>query len=86
MEDKSRKFKFHKVLCMINRPSRLQVLAVTFVASTAFMILVGYQTNLFVCGPGGYTFSGFLRIGALSQFLLSSITVRGIAFFWGVRV
>jgi di/tricarboxylate transporter len=57
------------------------VLAVTFVASTTFMTLVGSQTNLFVCGLGGYTFSGFLRVGAPLQFLLSIVTVLGIAFF-----
>ncbi len=61
------------------------VLAVTFAASTAFMTPVGYQTNLFVYGPGGYTFSDFLRVGAPLQFLLSIVTVLGIAFFWGVR-
>lgn len=62
------------------------VLAVTFAASTAFMTPVGYQTNLFVYGPGGYTFSDFIRVGAPLQFLLSIVTVLGIAFFWGVRV
>jgi di/tricarboxylate transporter len=62
------------------------MLAVTFTVSTAFMTPVDYQTNLFVYGPGGYTFSGFLRVGAPLQFLLSSVTVLGIAFFWGVRV
>jgi di/tricarboxylate transporter len=62
------------------------VLAVTFAASTAFMTPVGYQTNLFVYGPGGYTFSDFLRVGAPLQLLLSVVTVLGIAFFWGVRV
>ncbi|WP_276302669.1 SLC13 family permease [Halorussus lipolyticus] len=60
------------------------VLAVTFAASTAFMTPVGYQTNLFVYGPGGYTFSDFIRVGAPLQLLLSVVTVLGIAFFWGV--
>ncbi|GAA0196875.1 hypothetical protein GCM10009000_008030 [Halobacterium noricense] len=59
------------------------VLAVTFAASTAFKTLVGYQTNLFVYGPGGYQFSDFLRLGAPLQLLLSVVTVLGIAFFWG---
>ncbi|WP_101296198.1 SLC13 family permease [Halegenticoccus soli] len=62
------------------------VLAVTFAASMAFMTPVGYQTNLFVYGPGGYTFSDFIRVGAPLQFLLSIVTVLGITFFWGVRV
>jgi di/tricarboxylate transporter len=62
------------------------VLAVTFAASTAFMTPIGYQTNLFVYGPGGYKFSDFLRAGAPLQLLLSIVTVIGIAFFWGVHV
>jgi di/tricarboxylate transporter len=37
------------------------VLAVTFAATTAFMSPVGYQTNLFVYGPGGYEFSDYIR-------------------------
>nr|WP_276275036.1 SLC13 family permease [Haladaptatus sp. QDMS2] len=62
------------------------VLGVTFAASTAFMTPVGYQTNLFVYGPGGYRFSDFIRVGAPLQLLLSVVTVVGIAFFWGIRV
>ena len=60
------------------------VLAVTFAASTAFMTPVGYQTNLFVYGPGGYTFGDFFRVGMPLQLLLSVVTVAGIAAFWGV--
>jgi len=60
------------------------VLAVMFAASTSFMTPVGYQTNLFVYGPGGYRFSDYLRIGAPLQFLLSFVTVGGIVVFWGL--
>ncbi|RKD93909.1 SLC13 family permease [Halopiger aswanensis] len=60
------------------------VLAVTFAASTAFLGPIGYQTNLFVYGPGGYRFSDYFRIGAPLQLILSVVTVLGIAFFWGV--
>ena len=60
------------------------VLAVTFAASTAFMTPVGYQTNLFVYGPGGYKFADYFRVGAPLQFLLSLVTVGGIAVFWGL--
>jgi di/tricarboxylate transporter len=60
------------------------VLAVTFAASTSFITPVGYQTNLFVYGPGGYTFGDFFRVGLPLQLLLSVVTVAGIAHFWGV--
>jgi di/tricarboxylate transporter len=60
------------------------VLAVTFAASTAFLSPVGYQTNLFVYGPGGYKFIDFFRIGAPLQFILSIVSVAGIWAIWGV--
>ena len=60
------------------------VLAVTFAASTAFISPVGYQTNLFVYGPGGYEFSDYLRVGAPLLLLLSVVTVVGIAVGWPV--
>ncbi|ODR81167.1 potassium transporter TrkA [Haladaptatus sp. W1] len=60
------------------------VLAVTFAASTSFLGPVGYQTNLFVYGPGGYKFTDYFRIGAPLQLLLSVVTVAGIVAFWGL--
>jgi di/tricarboxylate transporter len=60
------------------------VLAVTFGASTAFMSPVGYQTNLFVYGPGGYEFRDYARVGGPLQVLLAIVTTLGIAVFWGV--
>jgi di/tricarboxylate transporter len=60
------------------------VLAVTFAASTAFLGPIGYQTNLFVYGPGGYRYTDYARVGAPLQAVLSVVTVAGIVFFWGV--
>ncbi|WP_368279251.1 SLC13 family permease [Halorussus ruber] len=60
------------------------VLAVTFAASTAFMTPVGYQTNLFVYGPGGYKFTDYFRVGAPLQLLFAVVTTLGIASIWGV--
>ncbi|MDS0297510.1 SLC13 family permease [Halogeometricum sp. S1BR25-6] len=60
------------------------ILAVTFAASTAFMTPVGYQTNLFVYGPGGYRFTDYLRVGAPLQLLFAVVTTVGIAAWWGL--
>ncbi|WP_121820212.1 SLC13 family permease [Halostella salina] len=60
------------------------VLAVTFAASTAFMTPVGYQTNLFVYGPGGYRFTDYVRVGGPLQLLFAITTTLGIAAIWGV--
>jgi di/tricarboxylate transporter len=39
------------------------VFATLFGASACFATPIGYQTNLFVYGPGGYRFSDYLRVG-----------------------
>jgi di/tricarboxylate transporter len=61
------------------------ILAVTFAASTAFMTPVGYQTNLFVYGPGGYRFTDYMRVGAPLQLVFAVVTTLGIAFFFGLQ-
>lgn len=68
----------------IGAPPFSFLLAIMFAASTAFMGPVGYQTNLFVYGPGGYRVRDFVRIGAPLFLLLSFVTVAGIALLWGV--
>jgi di/tricarboxylate transporter len=58
--------------------------AVTFAASTAFMTPVGYQTNLFVYGPGGYRFTDYVRAGTPLQAVFAVVTTLGIAAIWGL--
>ncbi|MES3517431.1 MAG: SLC13 family permease [Natronomonas sp.] len=60
------------------------VLAVTFGASTAMLTPIGYQTNLMVYGPGGYTFTDFFRVGAPLQLILTVVTTVGLLVIWGV--
>jgi di/tricarboxylate transporter len=58
------------------------IMAVTFAASTAFMTPVGYQTNLFVYGPGGYRFTDYLRVGGPLQLVFAVVTTLGITVFF----
>jgi di/tricarboxylate transporter len=51
------------------------VVATMFAASNAFMTPIGYQTNTFIFGPGGFTFADFVRVGGpLNLLLLAAAT------------
>ncbi|OFX86897.1 MAG: potassium transporter TrkA [Bacteroidetes bacterium GWF2_33_16] len=51
------------------------VLVVSFAAAANFMTPHGYQTNLMVYGPGGYTFGNFFKIGFPLTMIYMVVTV-----------
>ncbi|MCZ7644435.1 MAG: SLC13 family permease [Planctomycetota bacterium] len=57
-------------------------IAVMLAASNEFATPIGYQTNLMVCGPGGYRFSDYLRFGAPLDILVGLVAVLLIPLVW----
>ena len=57
------------------------VFAIMMGASASFATPIGYQCNMMVYGPGGYRFSGFLKIGVpmnLLMWLVASVLIPTI--------
>ena len=62
--------------------SRAIIMTVLFASSAAFATPIGYQTNIFIYGPGGYRFRDFLIIGIPLNIILAIISVVFIPYFW----
>ncbi|MBF9045223.1 SLC13 family permease [Rhodobacterales bacterium HKCCE4037] len=58
------------------------VIAVMIAASAAFATPIGYQTNMLVYGPGGYSFSDFLRVGVPLNLSLGVVVCIAIPLIW----
>jgi di/tricarboxylate transporter len=58
------------------------VFAVAYAASASFLTPWGYQTNLFVYGPGGYRFTDFGRIGFPLALISFTVVVFLIPLIW----
>jgi len=72
----------------VNLASDLQVsmmpfaIAIMMAASASFATPVGYQTNLMVYGPGGYSFRDYLRIGIPLNIIVGVIAIVLIPLIW----
>jgi di/tricarboxylate transporter len=51
------------------------ILIVAFASAANFMTPIGFQTNLMVYGPGGYTFNDFMKVGAPLTLIYMVVTV-----------
>lgn len=58
------------------------VIGCCIAASASFATPIGYQTNTYVYGVGGYRFSDFIRIGLPLNFICFFITVCVVPFVW----
>lgn len=58
------------------------ILAIMAAGSASFATPLGYQTNLMVAGPGGYTLTDFLRIGVPMNIIVGIATITAIAVFY----
>ena len=58
------------------------VIAVMVAASAAFATPIGYQTNMLVYGPGGYSFTDFLKVGIPLNLSVGMIASFLIPIFW----
>lgn len=56
--------------------------ALMMAGSASFATPFGYQTNLLVYGPGGYSFKDFLKIGALMNLIVGLSTILIISLYW----
>ena len=58
------------------------VVAVMFAASASFSTPIGYQTNTYIYGAGGYKFTDFTRVGIPLTIILWAVSIFFIPLMW----
>lgn len=68
----------------MNLPYTPFFVAIAFAASGDFITPMGYQTNLMVYGPGGYTFKDFAKVGTPLTILYALLCITFISWFYNL--
>ncbi|MGM7702957.1 SLC13 family permease [Pseudalkalibacillus sp. Hm43] len=55
---------------------------IAIAASASFITPIGYQTNLIVYGPGGYTFKDYVKVGTPLSILVMIVSVMIVRLVW----
>ncbi len=66
----------------LHLPPEPFVLIVAFAAAANFMTPIGYQTNLMVYGPGGYSFKDFFKIGFPLTLIYMTVAVTILSYIY----
>ncbi|GAB1444894.1 SLC13 family permease [Flammeovirgaceae bacterium] len=59
-------------------------IAIAFAASGDFITPIGYQTNLMVYGPGGYSFKDFFKVGLPLTIIYMITCISFISWYYGL--
>ncbi|PLA74658.1 SLC13 family permease [Hydrogenovibrio sp. SC-1] len=62
------------------------IFAIMMAASASFATPLGYQTNLMVYGPGGYTVKDFLKVGLPMNLFIGLVTLSILLIGWPLSV
>jgi len=64
---------------------RALVIAVMAGANASFATPIGYQTNMLVYAPGGYSFGDYLRLGIPLKIVTGAASIATIAWLWPLQ-
>lgn len=68
----------------IGIPIPVVILIVAYGGAASFITPIGYQTNLMVYGPGGYTFKDYFRIGLPLTLIYCLVAVLVLGYVYGL--